>query len=116
MVNVLSGRIEALATMAENAGSVGLGVEVKEEGGVGNRQAPMEDIERVLEFIWMQMVRTHPILMEERGWKNVRFEIKHSHGSGLLLASCMAISARTCCPMAWACEGVHRSLGPSGHS
>lgn len=52
MVNELSRGVQALAAMAEHTGSVGLGVEVEKESRIGNRQATVKDVERVLELIW----------------------------------------------------------------
>ena len=53
MVDELARRVETLAAVAEETWGVGLGVEVEEESAVYHCQAAMEDIEAILEFIFM---------------------------------------------------------------
>lgn len=48
MVNELTWRIQALTTMTEKAGSVGLCVKVEEKCPVDYCQASVEDVETVL--------------------------------------------------------------------
>lgn len=48
----LARRVEALAAMAEEAGGVGLGVEVEEECPVDHCKTSVEDVEAVLELSW----------------------------------------------------------------
>ena len=52
MMDVLPRGVERLAAVAQNAGSVGFGVKIEEESSIGNCQATVEDVERVLEFVW----------------------------------------------------------------
>ena len=48
VVDELSGGIETLAAVAEEAGSVGLGVEVEKESAVDHCETAMKDVETVL--------------------------------------------------------------------
>ena len=50
VVDELARGVEGLAAVAEEAGGVGLGVEIEEEGTKDHRQTAMKDIETVLQF------------------------------------------------------------------
>ena len=50
VVDELAGRVEAFAAMAQQTGSISLGVEVEEEGPVHHCQATVEHIKAVLQL------------------------------------------------------------------
>ena len=50
MVDELARGVQALAAMAQQTGSVGLCVEVQEEGAIHHSEAAMEHIKAVLEL------------------------------------------------------------------
>ncbi len=52
MVNELPWGVKTLAPMAEEAGGVGLQVEVDKEGPVNHREAAMEDVKAVVQLRW----------------------------------------------------------------
>ena len=51
VVYVLSWGVETLAAVTQEAGGVGLGVQVEEECAIGDCQTPVEYIKRVLQII-----------------------------------------------------------------
>ena len=51
MMDELSGRVQTLAAMAQEARGVGLGVEVEEKRPVHHCQASVEDVEAVLQLV-----------------------------------------------------------------
>lgn len=52
MVDELARRVQALAAVTQQAGGVGLAVQVEEEGAVHHRQAAVEHVKAVLQLGW----------------------------------------------------------------
>ena len=50
MVNILSRRIKTLAAVTEDAGSIGLCIEIEEESPIGDSQTAMKNVKCILQL------------------------------------------------------------------